>query len=141
MHWYHCSSLNEVSSANLGLSQRAQRFTQVLGLRNQSHTTEPELTEITEQSVRNNTEEGRFEVDVDGGLAISNYDIHGDTIYFTHTEVPEAAEGRGIGNILARVALKHARANRLRVVPRCKFIAAFIGRHPEFQDLVHSEAN
>ncbi len=97
------------------------------------------MTEISEQSVRNNEEAGRFEIDVDGDLGVSNYTIHGDTIYFTHTEVPEAAEGRGIGNILARVALNHARANHLRVVPRCKFIAAFIARHPEYQDLVHSD--
>lgn len=97
------------------------------------------LTKITDQSVRNNEEAGRFEVEVDGGLAVSNYKISGNTIYFTHTEVPEAAEGRGIGNTLARVALDYARANRLRVVPRCKFIAAFIKRHPEYQDLVDAD--
>jgi predicted GNAT family acetyltransferase len=94
------------------------------------------LNEITAESVRNNKDEGRFEVEVEGQLAVSNYQIKGDTIFFTHTEVPEALEGRGIGNILARVALDYARANRLRVVPRCKFIASFIKRHPEYQDLV-----
>jgi predicted GNAT family acetyltransferase len=98
-----------------------------------------QLTEITTESVRNNTDAGRFELDVDGELAVSNYRIRGKTIYFTHTEVPPAAEGRGIGNILARVALDYARANRLRVVPRCKFIAAFIKRHPEYQDLVDAD--
>jgi predicted GNAT family acetyltransferase len=97
------------------------------------------LTEITEQSVRNNKEAGRFEIDVDGELAVSNYRIRGRTIYFTHTEVPPAAEGRGIGNLLARSALDYARANGFRVVPRCKFIAAFIKRHPEYQDLVEND--
>lgn len=97
------------------------------------------LLEMTEDSVRNNTEKGRFELDIDGELAVSNYRIRGNTIYFTHTEVPEAAAGRGIGNILARVALDYARANRLRVVPRCQFIAAFIRRHLEYQDLVESD--
>jgi predicted GNAT family acetyltransferase len=97
------------------------------------------MTEITTESVRNNPDKGRFELDVDGELAVSNYRIRGDTIYFTHTEVPEAAAGRGIGNILARVALDYARANRLHVVPRCKFVAAFIRRHPEYQDLVESD--
>jgi predicted GNAT family acetyltransferase len=94
------------------------------------------LEEINEQSVRNNKEAGRFELEVDGQLAVSNYRIRGDTIYFTHTEVPEALEGRGIGNSLARVALDYARANRLGVIARCKFIAAFITRHPEYQDLL-----
>jgi predicted GNAT family acetyltransferase len=94
------------------------------------------LTEITVESVRNNKEAHRFEVDLDGELAVSNYRLRDDTIFVTHTEVPPALEGRGIGNILARVALDYARANRLRVVPRCKFIASFIKRHPEYQDLV-----
>ena len=94
------------------------------------------LPDISAESVRNNKEAGRFEIEVDGQLGVSNYTMRGDTIYFTHTEVPEALEGRGIGNILARVALDYARANRLRVVPRCKFIASFIKRHPEYQDLV-----
>ena len=98
------------------------------------------MSEITALSVRNNEEAGRFEIDVDGEIAVSNYIIRGKTIYFTHTEVPSAAEGRGIGNILARAALDYARANRLRVVPRCKFIAAFIKRHPEYQDLVEADA-
>src|SRR5512141_1531752 len=97
------------------------------------------MSEIAAQSVRNNKEAGRFEVDVDGEQAVSNYTIRGKTIYFTHTEVPPAAEGRGIGNLLARTALDYARANGFRVVPRCKFIAAFIKRHPEYQDLVDAD--
>lgn len=94
--------------------------------------------EISAQSVRNNTEEGRFEIEVDGQLAVSNYIIRGNTIYFTHTEVPESLEGRGIGNFLARTALDYARSNGMRVVPRCKFIAAFIKRHAAYQDLLDS---
>ena len=94
------------------------------------------MTEQTEPVVRNNEQESRFEVEAGGELAVSQYVRRGSTIYFTHTEVPPAAEGRGIGNILARVALDYARSNRLRVVPRCKFIAAFIKRHPEYQNLV-----
>ena len=97
------------------------------------------MGEITPLSVRNNSEAGRFEIDIDGQLAVSNYRIRGNTIYFTHTEVPEALEGQGIGNILARAALDYARAQKMRVVPRCTFIAAFIKRHPEYQDLVDAE--
>ena len=97
------------------------------------------MEEINEKSVRNNENAGRFEIDIEGRLAVSNYTTRDDTIYFTHTEVPEALEGRGIGNVLARVALDYARANGLRVVPHCTFIASFIKRHPEYQDLVDAE--
>src|SRR5690606_17493780 len=54
----------------------------------------------------------------------------------THTVVETAAEGRGVGSALARTALDAARAEGLRVVPQCPFIAAYIARHPDYADLV-----
>jgi uncharacterized protein len=94
---------------------------------------------VSTESVRNNKDESRFEYGSGNDLAVSNYSIRGDKIIFTHTEVPEALEGQGIGNKLARAALDYARSNDLRVVPRCQFIAAFIKRHSEYQDLVDSD--
>jgi uncharacterized protein len=90
-------------------------------------------------SVINNEEASRFEMDIDGELAVSEYRRKDSTIIFTHTEVPPHLEGKGIGNQLARTALDYARSEGLKVVPRCPFISAFIRRHPEYQDLVASE--
>jgi predicted GNAT family acetyltransferase len=53
--------------------------------------------------------------------------------------VPAKLEGKGIGNALAAAALDYARSEGLRVVPRCEFIAAFIRRHREYQDLVDDD--
>lgn len=96
------------------------------------------MAELSQQSVRNNEAENRFEIKVGDELAVSEYRRHGSTIIFTHTEVPPSMEGKGIGNLLAHAALDYARKEKLRVVPVCKFIAAFIERHPEYQDLVDS---
>jgi uncharacterized protein len=85
---------------------------------------------------RNNEKENRFEIEVDGKVAATWYRRHGDKIIFTHTEVPPELEGHGVGGALARAALTYARKEGLRVVPLCPFIAAFIKRHTEFQDLV-----
>lgn len=90
-------------------------------------------------SVRNNEDASRFEIDVDGELGVSQYHRRNGKIIFTHTEVPRKAEGKGIGNALAKAALDYARSEGLRVVPRCPFIAAFIKRHREYQDLVDDE--
>ncbi len=57
-------------------------------------------------------------------------------ITFTHTEVGDAFEGRGVGGQLARRALDDARARGLRVQPRCSFIRSWIDRHDDYQDLV-----
>ena len=49
---------------------------------------------------------------------------------------PPAIEGHGVGSKLVRGALDAARDQGLRVVPQCPFVAAYIKRHPEYEDLL-----
>ncbi len=86
--------------------------------------------------VRDNRDESRFELEEDGQTAIAAYDIEGERISFTHTVVPVAIEGRGVGGRLIRGALDDARSRGLKVVPICSFVRSYIERHPEMQDLV-----
>jgi uncharacterized protein len=86
--------------------------------------------------VRNNTELHRFELDADGHMAVAYYRLSPGVITFTHTEVPNELSGRGIGSALARGALDIVRAQGLTVVAQCPFISAFMGKHPEFNDLL-----
>ncbi len=86
--------------------------------------------------ITNNEAAYRYETDLDGDTAFVNYRLQGDQITFTHTEVPEALEGRGVGSALAKFVLNDARTRGLRVVARCPFIAAYIERHPEYEDLL-----
>ena len=90
-------------------------------------------------ALRDNPAESRFETTVDGHLAVAEYVRQGDTIIFTHTFVPEALRGSGVGDRLARYALGQAREQGLKVLPQCPFIAAFIRRHAEYQPLVVEE--
>jgi uncharacterized protein len=87
--------------------------------------------------VRNNTEQSRFELDVDGHQAVAYYRMAPGVITFIHTEVPQALSGRGIGTKLIRGALEMARAQGLKVVPQCPFVSAFMGKHPEYNDLLY----
>jgi len=73
---------------------------------------------------------------VASGEAIAAYALHAGKIIFTHTEVPSAYGGRGIGSALVRFALASARTRGLKVVPVCPFVAAYIEKHPEEQDLL-----
>jgi len=86
--------------------------------------------------VRDNEQQHRFELAVDGHTAFSQYKLAAGTITFLHTEVPKELEGCGIGSKLARGALELVRARGLKVVAKCPFIAAYIKKHPEYQDLV-----
>ena len=89
--------------------------------------------------VDNNEAAQRFEAKVDNHVALMHYKRAGDSIIFTHTEVPEALEGHGIASRLAKTALEQARAEHLAVVPLCPFVASYIRRHPEYQELVDPE--
>lgn len=86
--------------------------------------------------VTENSAEHRYELVVDGKLAFAEYRRHGNTLVFTHTLVPEEIGGRGVGTALIRGALDSARAQQLRIVPRCSFVAHFVRKYPEYRDLV-----
>lgn len=86
--------------------------------------------------VHHNPEAARFELRAAEAIAIAEYRLMGTDVEFHHTSVPSELEGRGIGSRLARAALDSARERGLNVIPTCSFFAAYIRRHPEYQDLV-----
>ncbi len=83
-----------------------------------------------------NRAHNRYELTLDGVTAFVAYSRAPGVITFIHTVVPDALAGRGIGSILATHVLDDARANGERVIPQCPFIAAYIRRHKQYQDLV-----
>ena len=90
--------------------------------------------------VRDNREAERYEAIVDGRLAgYVAYRARPGALALNHTDVLPRWEGRGIGGRLARAALDDARARGLKALPYCPFIAAWIRRHPEYEDLVPEE--
>jgi predicted GNAT family acetyltransferase len=92
------------------------------------------LTGTSDVAVRHNAGESRYELDTEHGLAVAVYREQGDRAIFTHTAVPPADEGKGIGARLVRAALDDARQRGFKIVPACSFVAAFVRRHPEYND-------
>lgn len=62
-------------------------------------------------------------------------------IYLTHTEVPSALEGKGVGSNLVRQALEDIERQQLRLVPLCPFVAGYVQKHPEWKRLVMEGIN
>ena len=87
-------------------------------------------------TVRDNPALNRFELDSDGDMAVAYYQLAPGVITFRHTEVPTELSGQGIGSKLVRGALEAARAQGLKVVAKCPFVAAYIAKHQEFNDLL-----
>lgn len=86
--------------------------------------------------IRDNLAMRRFELASGDAVAFVTYRREGGRIELLHTEVPEAMSGQGVGSALVRGVLDRLRADGVRVVPRCEFVAAWIGRHPEYRDMV-----
>ncbi|BBH16153.1 N-acetyltransferase [Nocardioides baekrokdamisoli] len=80
---------------------------------------------------------GRFEIHVDGTLAgFAQYRIpDAEHVDFIHTEIDDAYAGQGLAGRLATASLDQLRAEGRRAIPHCPFYAAFIKKHPEYEDI------
>jgi predicted GNAT family acetyltransferase len=87
--------------------------------------------------VRDAPDASRYELFSDGERAgLAAYRRADGVITFTHTEIDDRFEGKGLGGKLVKFALDAARTSGERVAPQCPFVASYIERHPEYADLV-----
>ena len=92
---------------------------------------------MSEPVIKDRPELEYYEIVVDGKRAgLAAYELAGNVIAFTHTEIDDAYEGQGLGSQLARAALDDARTRGLKVKPLCPFIRGWIKRHDDYADLV-----
>lgn len=86
--------------------------------------------------VTNSAERSRFEARLGGDVAFADYELKSGQLVLPHTVVPPAFEGKGVASGLAKAAFGYARAQGLKVVPTCTFMAGWVKKHPEEQDLL-----
>jgi uncharacterized protein len=84
----------------------------------------------------NNKAQHRYELEVDGHLAATYYELAHGVITFVHTEVPPELGGKGVGSKLIKGALDQVRADGLKVIAQCPFVKAYIDKHPDYADLL-----
>lgn len=87
--------------------------------------------------VRDNRDEDRYEIRLDGKLVgLADYVLRADVVTIPHTETSPEFGGRGLASTLVKFGLDDIRARGLRVRPSCPFVAAFIAKNPQYQDLL-----
>lgn len=92
--------------------------------------------------VTDNRHHHRFELKVDGKLAVVNYQsVDDETLALIHTEVDPSQEGQGVGSHLLEGVLEYAERNNLKIVPLCPFVAVYIKRHPDWNRVVSTAYN
>ncbi|MCG8582798.1 MAG: N-acetyltransferase [Bacteroidales bacterium] len=88
-----------------------------------------------------NEEQKRYELQVEGQTALIEYIKAKGTIFLTHTEVPSALEGKGIGSRMLLQALVDIKQKDMTLVPLCPFVAGYLKKHPAWKELVFKGIN
>ena len=83
----------------------------------------------------------RFEqgfADAQGQLrtVFADYAVQGQTRVILHVEADPALRGTGAAGAFMQALAGHARAEGLKLAPRCSYAVAWLKRHPEFDDVV-----
>ena len=86
--------------------------------------------------ITHNQAANRFETTIEGHTGFISYQDQGDRIVYDHTIVPSELGGKGVGSALVKHALDYARNEGKKVVPTCSFVASYINKHAECQDLL-----
>lgn len=94
-----------------------------------------------ELNIIHNQTENRFEVWINNQLSKLDYMRYGSTIVMTHVGVHPDQRGQGVAGKLTEVALGYAKAESLRVIPMCSYVAAYIRSNPEYAALTKQRAS
>jgi len=90
-----------------------------------------------ETQFANRPERHRYELSIGGKTAGHiDYRMGDGHVDMLHTEVEPEYEGQGLASKLARSALDDARSQGLKVIPSCSYIAEYVRRHPEYEDIL-----
>ncbi len=90
-----------------------------------------------EYELIDNREKKRYEININNDVAFIEYVFStAGEIFLTHTEVPKAMEGKGVGSSLVLKVLQDIEERNLRLIPLCPFVATYIKRHPEWRRLI-----
>ncbi|APD08227.1 hypothetical protein UJ101_02729 [Flavobacteriaceae bacterium UJ101] len=89
-----------------------------------------------EYKLIDNQDKKQYEFHIEDHIVKIEYIKAKNQIYLTHTEVPTALEGKGIGSAIVKQVLEDIKEKDLTLVPLCPFVAAYIKRHPEWRSLV-----
>lgn len=86
--------------------------------------------------VLDNAASSRFELAVGDEMAVAYYRHEDGRYVLTHTEVPQALSGQGIGTRLAQGVFKILGERNARIIAKCPFMSAFAVKHPELNAML-----
>jgi predicted GNAT family acetyltransferase len=92
---------------------------------------------MPDPTIRENTNRNRYELEMNGEVAVVTYNLSGANLMITETLVPVKLEGQGLAGRLAKHVIADAAARNLVILPVCPFFSSYLKKHPEHADVVH----
>jgi hypothetical protein len=93
------------------------------------------MTDLRDVRSEQRFEQGFVDDEGETRTVFADYAVQGDTRIILHVEADPALRGTGASGRFMQALAEHARAERLKLQPRCSYAVAWLKRHPEFDDL------
>jgi predicted GNAT family acetyltransferase len=93
------------------------------------------MTDIRDVRASQRFEQGFADPDGQLRAVFADYAVQGSTRVILHVEADPALRGTGAAGQFMQALAEHARAEGLKLAPRCSYAVAWLKRHPEFDDV------
>ena len=94
------------------------------------------MTDLRDVTAEQRFEQGFVDAEGETRAVFADYAIQGDTRVILHVEADPHLRGGGAAGRFMRALAEHARAEKLKLAPRCSYAVVWLKRHPEFDDVV-----
>ena len=94
------------------------------------------MTDLRDVVARQRFEQGFTDPMGETRTVFADYAIQGDTRVILHVEADPALRGSGAAGRFMQALVEHARAQGLKLAPRCSYAVLWLKRHPEHDDVV-----
>ena len=94
------------------------------------------MTDFRDVAAEQRFEQGFTAPDGSEGRVWGDYAIQGDTRVILHVEAEDALRGSGAAGRFMQSLTDHARAEGIKLVPRCGYAVAWHKRHPDSHDVL-----
>ena len=93
------------------------------------------MTDFRDVTAAHRFEQGFADPEGEMRAVFADYAVQGEARVILHVEADPALRGSGAAGQFMQALAEHARAEKLKLVPRCSYAVAWLKRHPEFGDV------
>ncbi len=94
------------------------------------------MTDLRDVVAQQRFEQGFADAEGQMRTVFADYAVQGDTRVILHVEADPALRGSGAAGLFMQALAEHARAQGLKLAPRCSYAVLWLKRHPEHDDVV-----